>query len=131
MDADDDAFDGDDWEFGDGSALHTIVEDCFEALTPDEAVALVGLLFSCRIELSNELKSAALAAEQIELDDLQPLQPDAAADLVGGLFHHDRRMLLERFEKEWAELNESPLAMRIKRRLETHPHVEALERTEY
>jgi hypothetical protein len=130
VDADDDVFEGDDWELGDGQALYQIVADCFEALTPDEAVALVGLLFSCRIELAKEKESLGPKAEQIDLNELEPLEPDAAADLVGGLFHYDRRMLLERFEKEWGGLASSTVAMRIKRRLEGHPQVEKIESNE-
>lgn len=128
MDAD---FEGDEWELGEGQLHYQIVEDCFEALTPDEAVVLVGLLFSCRIKLTREQEPLGPKEEQIDISELSPLEPGAAADLVGGLYHFDRRMLLERFELDWGDLADSSVAMRIKKRLETHPQVEALERNQF
>jgi len=93
-------------------------------------VALVGLLFSCRIRLAKEKEPLGPKEEQLDISELPPLEPDAAADLVGGLYHFDRRMLLERFEQDWGDLAESSVATRIKKRIEAHPQVEALERSE-
>jgi hypothetical protein len=89
----------------------------------EEAVALVGILSTYRIRLSDELRATALKAEMVELDDIGALEPQASAILIARLFALDCDNLYREFHRNWKKMQSSPIVERLKKNLESHPHI--------
>jgi hypothetical protein len=100
-----------------------LVSECFSSVTFDEAALLVGILSTHRIRLSEQLRAAALKAEMVELDDIEALEPQASATLIGKLFALDCDALYRQFHRQWKEARRSPIVGAVKEKLESHAHI--------
>lgn len=104
-----------------------IVAESFAALTREESVALVGILFTHRIVFSSELRVLALAAQCLEPVDLNPLELETAARVVAFQSGRSVRDLCHAARETWASIRNSPLVARLKVAIESHRFVERLE----
>ncbi len=102
-----------------------VLRESFNSVTAAEAVILVGLLHTCRIYLSSELRAKATQAGETVPLFVHPLTLEDSESLVTFLFGQQPH-LRQRFENDWAELRHSERAQRLRGRLEEHRLVESM-----
>ncbi|MGA2256019.1 MAG: hypothetical protein ABSG53_15340 [Thermoguttaceae bacterium] len=97
-----------------------IVSESFSTVTFDEAVSLVGIVSTYAIRPSDELQALALKAENLELNDIGPLEPQWSAILIAGLFGLDCDSLYCEFHRHWKRIRNSSVTESVKKKLESH-----------
>ena len=106
---------------GDWAYPHTkLVSESLSTATFDEAVSLVGILSTYSIRPSDEIQAMALKAENLELNNLGPLEPQFAAILIGKLYGLDCDSLYREFHRHWREIKDSSVTESVKKKLECH-----------
>jgi hypothetical protein len=90
-----------------------------------EAVALVGILYEYRIVLSRTPgRSRPLHEAALHLD---PLEPQAAAELVARVYGMDEDRLFLAFHRQWTAMRGTPMVLGLVAGMESHPYVDRLE----
>jgi hypothetical protein len=112
-----------DWD----QAHEQIVAESFDTVTREEAIALVGILFTHRLVFSSELRARAVAAQRPEPIDLPPLELEPAASVVAFQSGYGVRELCLAASARWSDMKSSPIVERLKAAIESHRFVERLE----
>jgi hypothetical protein len=100
-----------------------VVSETFDSLTEEEAIGLCGLLHTCRIFLSDEMRNVL---DQVEGDlraSMPPLTLESACALVCDLYGHDGQELKTSVQQNWDSIRKTSTTLNLIERLESHRFV--------
>jgi len=107
------------------SLRRRILRDTFSQVDRSLGVALVGILFDFRIELSPHASN--MTKHHGDVFTLEPLDPQAAAELVGDMYGIDPDQLYLAFQQQWTDVRKSPPVSHAVAKIAAHELVEELE----
>jgi hypothetical protein len=102
-----------------------ILKDTFSHIDQSDGVVLVGILFDYRLVLSKRISS--MVQQYSKTFDLDPLEPQSAAELVGELYGLDADELFLAFHNDWAAIRNSQTVKRLVVDIQSHRCVERIE----
>ncbi len=108
-----------------GGLRESILKEVFGTLGFEESVALVGVLSHYRIVFSRTFRTL-LRDQQVNID-LKPLEPQAAATLLGQLFAQDCDKLFLEYWAHWHRLKDAPNTRELIAAIQSHRYVDRLE----
>lgn len=109
-----------------GEVRDRIVEESFADLTPDQAVALVGLLSEYRIEYTDELRGIVAGTPGWAARSKPPREPLTLLDAVTSvsrIFRMDARQLFDLYDGSWRDFRAGTVVDSLKECLERHRFV--------
>ena len=103
----------------------SILKDTIGPIDQSAAVVLLGVLFDYRIVLSRRISK--LVQQYNTTFELDPLEPQSAAELVATLYGFDPDQLFLAFQDDWASMKTSPLVGLFVEKISSHQDVDRLE----
>jgi hypothetical protein len=104
----------------------TILKQVFGEVSFEEAVVLVGILYEYRIVFSKAVST--ICHDPTCTFSLKPLEPQAAARLMGELYSMDCDELFFTFVRDWGKLKGLPMVRSLLDLIQGHEYVSRLER---
>jgi len=96
-----------------------VLSDSFRTLSFDDAVILLGIMFTHRVTPSPELSEIARRVDRA-VESIPPRTLEEGSRIAAYVFRLDRRQLLDQFQASWCEAKESPRFGELKDRLRDH-----------